>query len=1033
MLSNSGVDGAYHSPPTAPNVVSLSGEAHNDAGRQDSAKRTSWSGSELKRELEEFVANASRYQSLLEVHPHFARKQRRHARMQRRAAKNSSKQHTAANRRTKQISCTSRIVAADPMLAAPPICTYDLNMGPLNPDPAYIVRNGLEAHRISNESAGFTNSASAAHLGAADVGPVAAVRTTHCPVVPTTSDSKMTGCMAPKNAESLDKKDQRANLQLGVPGWQLQLQMDGAPAHQTVGDGSAGASETPYFNPDDFFAEISDEDSPTAFLCAVAKSRQKESDPRASHCITATNKKFSVNVVSSSQKRFTQQNRLVQCARCKKWQMTACSCAQEKDTGCFDVLEDNDKLDIQGPGDFAADASAAMNERNLDGEDCRVRPKSGGAQTWCSSDRKALSYENNSAYQLLHGVNARIPSKCKATAESVKPVRANAARISAKLKSALRSANTDGRTLLTCTKTSESHADHEAVDNIKLSDSDSQISDPKSVHYESSTDQTQQTDVHRQRTGGKTGNHCKEYSHPKTDAFTCCNGLGNVSKACTDSSKNRLNVQKHETAATKSSVASVTSVGATSGCAAHGQLRCQRRRSRPKYTWPTKKQKEERKRKRAENATLTADQKRMQLDVLQTGDNRARNKINKSTATLEHLEAGENTSTTGIRRQQRKVRPMVRFQDEKFAGSHMQKSMTAGTETEDSSTWVQCDACCKWRRVPDGETLARFRGGFTCDQNTWDSRNRCVIAEEVVGNSAEEYVDAVVGRRMSRSGQIEYCLKWFGTSERTWELATNCEGCDALIAEYESRLPNACDGTAKTVGHHDLNLQDHSAPSLESRSRSQRRRSRPKYTWPTKKQKEERKRKRAENATLTADQKRMQLDVLQTGDNRARNKINKSTATLEHLEAGENTSTTGIRRQQRIVRPMVRFQDEKFAGSHMQKSMTAGTETEDSSTWVQCDACCKWRRVPDGETLARFRGGFTCDQNTWDSRNRCVIAEEAVGNSAEEYVDAVVGRRMSRSGQIEYCLKWFGTSERTWELATNCEGCDALIAEYEKS
>ena len=103
------------------------------------------------------------------------------------------------------------------------------------------------------------------------------------------------------------------------------------------------------------------------------------------------------------------------------------------------------------------------------------------------------------------------------------------------------------------------------------------------------------------------------------------------------------------------------------------------------------------------------------------------------------------------------------------------------------------------------------------------------------------------------------------------------------------------------------------------------------------------------------------------------------------------------------------------------------------STWVQCDACSKWRRAPNGEILTRLGSKFTCDQNTWDFRNKCAVAEEKLGDEGTDYVEAVVGRRMSRSGHMEYCLKWLGTTEKTWEPVTNCVGCQHLIAEYEKA
>ena len=55
-----------------------------------------------------------------------------------------------------------------------------------------------------------------------------------------------------------------------------------------------------------------------------------------------------------------------------------------------------------------------------------------------------------------------------------------------------------------------------------------------------------------------------------------------------------------------------------------------------------------------------------------------------------------------------------------------------------SSTWVACEACAKWRRVPEDITDTDLEG-FVCASNVvWDaSRATCAVEEEVVAADEE--------------------------------------------------------------------------------------------------------------------------------------------------------------------------------------------------------------------------------------------------------------------------------------------------------
>ncbi|KAJ4456503.1 Syntaxin 16 [Paratrimastix pyriformis] len=62
---------------------------------------------------------------------------------------------------------------------------------------------------------------------------------------------------------------------------------------------------------------------------------------------------------------------------------------------------------------------------------------------------------------------------------------------------------------------------------------------------------------------------------------------------------------------------------------------------------------------------------------------------------------------------------------------------------------------------------------------------------DILENSDGEYVvEAIRGKRCSKSGQVQYLLKWLGYGERenTWEDAASLENCQKLVREYEDAL-----------------------------------------------------------------------------------------------------------------------------------------------------------------------------------------------------------------------------------------------------
>ena len=54
------------------------------------------------------------------------------------------------------------------------------------------------------------------------------------------------------------------------------------------------------------------------------------------------------------------------------------------------------------------------------------------------------------------------------------------------------------------------------------------------------------------------------------------------------------------------------------------------------------------------------------------------------------------------------------------------------TTSKHETTWVACDACGKWRRLPPGLGLSRDEasGQWRCEQNVWDPERQSCEAEE---------------------------------------------------------------------------------------------------------------------------------------------------------------------------------------------------------------------------------------------------------------------------------------------------------------
>ena len=61
---------------------------------------------------------------------------------------------------------------------------------------------------------------------------------------------------------------------------------------------------------------------------------------------------------------------------------------------------------------------------------------------------------------------------------------------------------------------------------------------------------------------------------------------------------------------------------------------------------------------------------------------------------------------------------------------------------------------------------------------------------------------------------------------------------------------------------------------------------------------------------------------------------------------------------------------------------------EENTAWVQCDTCCKWRRVPWNIDVESLSDPWACHMNTWDPETaRCEAAQDGWDPEKEAWVE----------------------------------------------
>ena len=103
-----------------------------------------------------------------------------------------------------------------------------------------------------------------------------------------------------------------------------------------------------------------------------------------------------------------------------------------------------------------------------------------------------------------------------------------------------------------------------------------------------------------------------------------------------------------------------------------------------------------------------------------------------------------------------------------------------------AGTWVQCDACTKWRSLPPGAAVGD--GRWECSMNPRASHNTCHAPQEELGEEEEEEADAMVSAAEAAADDAIEAAEAAqrGLLERRGDLASASDAVAAAAAEEEA-------------------------------------------------------------------------------------------------------------------------------------------------------------------------------------------------------------------------------------------------------
>lgn len=288
-------------------------------------------------------------------------------------------------------------------------------------------------------------------------------------------------------------------------------------------------------------------------------------------------------------------------------------------------------------------------------------------------------------------------------------------------------------------------------------------------------------------------------------------------------------------------------------------------------------------------------------------------------------------------------------------------STTVVEETTQSQqnliSWLQCENCEKWRKVPAHVDLSRFEGlHWTCKDNTWDtSRASCDASEE-------EYVDPPATEGLVTTLSIEQSTSIMATHQDSFA-SPGLVGHRHAMGEGFSASRKGLVTPSPNMGHRvsGEDGDDEYLPKEESDRKSgssSKKRHREKTKDSGSKSKAKGNKERASKSARTGKQDRPGLDdsgMLSQHESPA-----SAAASVSKYGSALDTSGEGLS-------PIGRAFDKGLAQESLLNTEATTAAAVPAYEWVQCEnaSCGKWRRLPIHIPASSLPEKWVCRLATW--------------------------------------------------------------------
>jgi len=326
-------------------------------------------------------------------------------------------------------------------------------------------------------------------------------------------------------------------------------------------------------------------------------------------------------------------------------------------------------------------------------------------------------------------------------------------------------------------------------------------------------------------------------------------------------------------------------------------------------------------------------------------------------------------------------------------------------ETEDveqnETEWVQCDACKKWRVLPDNVKASSLPDLWYCRMNIYDpKRSNCEAPEQNMKQILRERKKRA-RKRAKREAEL---------SEAQHEKPTK----KAKLQEEEA-VPT----TTKKKSKHEKSLAAGGnaprsiSPKPAKSAKSSGAKSKESVTE-TKKAVTEAKRSNVDGnkkSKSIAEEKPAPADPGSDTQKEIKKKSKKSKKESQDTSESQDADVADSKKSSRKRGRPSRAQP----SSSTQPVCTPanGNEDEDNVEWVQCDKCEKWRKLPPDISADELPDVWNCSMNTWNpSAASCDAAEDKTDAHHQEIGASEWQLRQTHAGKYSYRQMIFGTGAR---------------------